>query len=69
MANSCSGALLIRVPLLLLLSHGGVRSLALYGLVSPFSSLVMLLVIWVYLVPLHRLRPRAQGRNLSPTNG
>lgn len=48
MLNCCGGALLVRVPLLSLLTGFGVDSMLLYGLVSPISSLIMLLVIFIY---------------------
>lgn len=49
MINCCTGALLIRVPILFLLFSSGVRNLTYYGLVSPFSSIVMILVIVIYM--------------------
>lgn len=52
MVNSCIGALLVRVPILYLISHAGVSELSFYGLVSPFSSLVMLGILMAYLAVL-----------------
>lgn len=49
MMNCCSGALLIRVPLLIFLTHAGADSLLYYGAVSPVSSAVMIGVIFLYL--------------------
>lgn len=66
MMNCCAGALLVRVPLLFLLSHFGVRELQPYGLVSPFSSAVMLSVILAASALKRRkrlsLRPRMAGQ-------
>lgn len=50
MVCSCSGALLIRIPLLNFIDAQGIRQLGIYGLVSPCSSLIMLGVILFYLV-------------------
>lgn len=50
MANCCFGALCIRVPLLFFMACTGVESLAFYGLVSPFSTVVMLAIIGLYLM-------------------
>lgn len=49
MLNSCAGALLIRVPLLFALLHYEVDVLAVYGLVSPLSSIAMIAVICFYM--------------------
>ena len=49
MTNCCFGALCIRVPLLFFMAGAGVESLAFYGLVSPFSTVVMLAIIGLYL--------------------
>lgn len=49
MANCCGGALLVRIPLMYVLSGHHVHSLFYYGLVSPFSTILMLFVIFVYL--------------------
>ena len=56
MLNCCSGALLIRVPLLYVLSSYGFVSMYIYGLVSPISSLFMLGVLWFYSRQLHPIR-------------
>lgn len=49
MINCCTGALLIRVPILFAMISSGVRNLTYYGLVSPFSSVVMIVVIVIYM--------------------
>lgn len=56
MTNCCAGALLIRIPLLHFLTGQGIRQLQAYGLVSPYSSLVMIGVILLYLTWLGRKR-------------
>lgn len=55
MINCCAGALLIRTPLLYLLSSSHVNVLAYYGFVSPLSSIIMMLVIVLYLKKWHVL--------------
>lgn len=50
MVNCCCGALVIRVPLLFILTQRKVLSLGVYGLVSPISSMVMLTVIVFYML-------------------
>lgn len=49
MLNCCAGALAIRVPLLFLLMYFHVDALSVYGLISPLSSVVMIVVIWIYM--------------------
>lgn len=63
MLNCCAGALLIRVPLLALLTRTGAQSLLLYGMVSPFSSAVMLSVLGAYEA---RGRRRRKKGGVSP---
>lgn len=65
MVNCCFGALMIRVPLLMFLSHSQVDSLGLYGLVSPFSSVIMLAVIGVFALVFGR-KEKAQNVQVTP---
>lgn len=48
MINCGCGALLIRVPILFCMANAGVKNLTYYGLVSPFSSVVMITVVCIY---------------------
>lgn len=48
MMNCCGGALLIRVPLLYVFSKFHITNLFYYGMISPFSSVIMLMVIAMY---------------------
>ena len=50
--NIAGDLLTVRVPILYLISHAGVSELSFYGLVSPFSSLVMLGILMAYLAVL-----------------
>lgn len=61
MLNCCGGALLIRIPLLFLLSWHGIESLSAYGLVSPVSSVCMLIVIACYMK--HMKKAEESGKN------
>lgn len=58
MTNCCLGALLVRMPLMYVLSSHQVHSLFYYGLVSPFSSILMLAVIFFYLKKIEKQHPR-----------
>lgn len=49
MLNCCTGALLIRVPILFFLVSSGAKNLTYYGLVSPFSTVIMIAVIGIYM--------------------
>lgn len=62
MANCCAGALLIRVSALYLMVRLGVDELNLYGLVSPFSSVLMISVIGCFAAERKRKSPAAGVR-------
>ena len=64
MINCCCGALVIRVPLLFILTRLNVSSLGWYGLISPISSMVMLAVIGFYMLG-QKIRLRKKNAQIN----
>lgn len=63
MASSLAGALLIRVPLLYAVSGSGVRSLGVYGIISPVSTVLMIGITGIYLYKMNQ--KQTQDNSLS----
>lgn len=56
MLNCCSGALFIRTPLLFILNASGNINLYMYGLISPLSTIIMLISVWFYVNQVNPIR-------------